>query len=81
MERAKLKQRDFSLDLTSRLGKSQVITNTTPLNQQVLFSRPQLLLRSLACAIFQFTCVSVPLGWPSVLNLAVQGFVSPLTLW
>ncbi|BDA50816.1 Zinc finger matrin-type protein 2 [Coccomyxa sp. Obi] len=34
VERAKLKQRDFSLDLTSRLGKSQVITNTTPLNQQ-----------------------------------------------
>ena len=35
VERAQLKQRDFSLDLTSRLGKSQVITNTTPLNQQV----------------------------------------------
>ena len=36
VERAQLKQRDFSLDLTSRLGKSQVITSTTPLNQQVL---------------------------------------------
>ncbi len=35
VERAKLKQRDFALDLTSRLGKSQVITSTTPLNQQV----------------------------------------------
>ena len=35
VERAQLKQREFSLDLTSRLGKSQVITNTTPLNQQV----------------------------------------------
>jgi hypothetical protein len=41
VERSKLKQRDFSLDLTSRLGKSQVITNTTPLNQQ---ARPPLLL-------------------------------------
>ncbi|CAK0784637.1 hypothetical protein CVIRNUC_007841 [Coccomyxa viridis] len=34
VERAQLKQRDFSLDLTSRLGKSQVITSSTPLNQQ-----------------------------------------------
>ena len=38
VERAQLKQRDFSLDLTSRLGKSQVITNTTPLNQQVRYN-------------------------------------------
>lgn len=35
MERATLKQRDFSLNLTGRLGKSQVVTNSTPLNQQV----------------------------------------------
>lgn len=35
MERSKLAQRNFSLDLTSRLGKTQVVTNQTPLNQQV----------------------------------------------
>ena len=35
VERAKLQQRNFSLDLTSRLGKTQVVTNSTPLNQQV----------------------------------------------
>ena len=35
VERAQLKQRDFELDLTSRLGKSQIVTNSTPLNQQV----------------------------------------------
>lgn len=35
VERAKLTQRNFELDLTSRLGKSQVVTNSTPLNQQV----------------------------------------------
>ena len=35
VERATLKQRDFSLNLTGRLGKSQVVTNSTPLNQQV----------------------------------------------
>jgi hypothetical protein len=40
VERAKLKQREFQLDLTSRLGKSQVITNTTPLNQQVPCAAP-----------------------------------------
>ncbi|KAK9838096.1 hypothetical protein WJX81_001145 [Elliptochloris bilobata] len=34
VERATLKQRDFSLNLTGRLGKSQVVTNSTPLNQQ-----------------------------------------------
>ena len=43
VERAQLKQRDFSLDLTSRLGKSQVITNTTPLNQQVGHTAPSAL--------------------------------------
>ena len=35
VERSKLGQRNFSLDLTSRLGKTQVVTNSTPLNQQV----------------------------------------------
>jgi len=45
VERATLKQRDFSLNLTGRLGKSQVVTNSTPLNQQarlhpLLHSRP-----------------------------------------
>ena len=35
VERSKLAQRNFSLDLTSRLGKTQVVTNSTPLNQQV----------------------------------------------
>lgn len=35
VERAKLSRRSFELDLTSRLGKSQVVTNSTPLNQQV----------------------------------------------
>lgn len=35
VERAPLRQRDFKLDLTSRVGKTQVVTNSTPLNQQV----------------------------------------------
>lgn len=35
VERAPLRQRDVSLDLTSRVGKTQVVTNSTPLNQQV----------------------------------------------
>ena len=34
VERAPLRQRDFTLDLTSRVGKTQVVTNSTPLNQQ-----------------------------------------------
>ncbi|KAK9804903.1 hypothetical protein WJX72_011008 [[Myrmecia] bisecta] len=34
VERAALQQRDFQLDLTSRLGKTQVVTTNTPLNQQ-----------------------------------------------
>lgn len=36
VERAKLKPRGYQLDLASRLGKTQVVTNSTPLNQQVL---------------------------------------------
>jgi len=32
--RENLRQRDVSLDLTSRVGKTQVVTNSTPLNQQ-----------------------------------------------
>ena len=35
VERAKLKPRGYQLDLASRLGKTQVVTNSTPLNQQV----------------------------------------------
>ena len=35
VERAKLKPRGYTLDLSSRLGKTQVVTNSTPLNQQV----------------------------------------------
>ena len=35
VERANLKQREFQLDLTSRLNKSQVVTHNTPLSQQV----------------------------------------------
>ncbi|GMH42515.1 hypothetical protein BSKO_10434 [Bryopsis sp. KO-2023] len=34
VQRSHLKARDFQLDLTSRLGKTQVITLNTPLNQQ-----------------------------------------------
>lgn len=34
VERAKLKPRGYQLDLSSRLGKTQVVTNSTPLNQQ-----------------------------------------------
>ncbi|KAK9818623.1 hypothetical protein WJX74_003663 [Apatococcus lobatus] len=34
VERANLKQREFQLDLTSRLNKSQVVTHNTPLSQQ-----------------------------------------------
>ncbi|KAK9794373.1 hypothetical protein WJX73_009867 [Symbiochloris irregularis] len=34
VERAQLSRRNFELDLTSRLNKSQVVTNSTPLNQQ-----------------------------------------------
>ena len=37
VERAKLKPRGYQLDLASRLGKTQVVTNSTPLNQQVPF--------------------------------------------
>ena len=35
VERANLKQREFQLDLTSRMNKSQVVTHNTPLSQQV----------------------------------------------
>lgn len=35
MERSKLQQRNYTLDLKARLGKTQVVTNTTPINQQV----------------------------------------------
>lgn len=35
VERSKLQQREFTLDLTSRLGKTQVVTHNTPLSQQV----------------------------------------------
>lgn len=35
VQRSHLKSREFQLDLTSRLGKTQVITLNTPLNQQV----------------------------------------------
>ncbi|KAG2491987.1 hypothetical protein HYH03_009718 [Edaphochlamys debaryana] len=34
VERTLLKQRDYSIDLTSRLGKTQVVGFNTPLNQQ-----------------------------------------------
>jgi len=34
IEREKLKARDYAVDLDSRLGKSQVITKTTPLQEQ-----------------------------------------------
>lgn len=40
VERAKLQGRGFQVDLASRLGKTQVVTTSTPLNQQV--SRPPL---------------------------------------
>ena len=35
VERSKLQQRSYTLDLKARLGKTQVVTNTTPINQQV----------------------------------------------
>ena len=66
VERSKLKQRDFSLDLTSRLGKSQVITNTTPLNQQVLTASSALcavhrdIQISRSCADIQILCNTMP---------------------
>eukprot|EP00891_Asterochloris_glomerata_P007285 jgi/Astpho2/7285/e_gw1.00113.124.1_t len=34
VERSKLQQRNYTLDLKARLGKTQVVTNTTPINQQ-----------------------------------------------
>eukprot|EP00850_Spirogloea_muscicola_P001803 SM000007S20763 [mRNA] locus=s7:63475:65264:- [translate_table: standard] len=34
VQRAPLKQRDHSVDLASRLGKTQVVTQVTPLSQQ-----------------------------------------------
>ncbi|KAG2442194.1 hypothetical protein HYH02_009680 [Chlamydomonas schloesseri] len=34
VERSLLKQRDYAIDLTSRLGKTQVVGFNTPLNQQ-----------------------------------------------
>ena len=34
VQREKLKARDYAVDLQSRLGKSQVITKTTPLAEQ-----------------------------------------------
>ena len=40
MERSKLQQRNYTLDLKARLGKTQVVTNTTPINQQVSLSTP-----------------------------------------
>lgn len=38
VERAKLKPRGYQLDLASRLGKTQVVTNSTPLHQQVWYT-------------------------------------------
>ena len=35
VERSKLQGRGFQVDLASRLGKTQVVTTSTPLNQQV----------------------------------------------
>ena len=40
MERSKLQQRNYTLDLKARLGKTQVVTNTTPINQQVRLNTP-----------------------------------------
>ena len=40
MERSKLQQRNYTLDLKARLGKTQVVTNTTPINQQVRLTTP-----------------------------------------
>ena len=40
VERSKLQQRNYTLDLKARLGKTQVVTNTTPINQQVSLSTP-----------------------------------------
>jgi U4/U6.U5 tri-snRNP component SNU23 len=37
VERSQLKQRDFQIDLASRLGKTQVVGVNTPLNQQAGF--------------------------------------------
>mmetsp|Transcript_7100 Transcript_7100/g.20808 ORF Transcript_7100/g.20808 Transcript_7100/m.20808 type:complete len:231 (+) Transcript_7100:308-1000(+) len=34
VQRSKLRGRDFAVDLASRLGKTQVVTASTPLNQQ-----------------------------------------------
>jgi len=35
VQRSALRGREFQVDLASRLGKTQVVTNSTPLNQQV----------------------------------------------
>ena len=51
VERATLKQRDFSLNLTGRLGKSQVVTNSTPLNQQVRRAPSYVLPETLCCLL------------------------------
>ena len=40
VERSKLQQRNYTLDLKARLGKTQVVTNTTPINQQVSLNPP-----------------------------------------
>jgi hypothetical protein len=34
VQRSALRGREFQVDLASRLGKTQVVTNSTPLNQQ-----------------------------------------------
>lgn len=44
VQRSHLKSREFQLDLTSRLGKTQVITLNTPLNQQVNLAHLELYL-------------------------------------
>eukprot|EP00850_Spirogloea_muscicola_P004783 SM000021S06416 [mRNA] locus=s21:118207:120178:+ [translate_table: standard] len=54
VQRAPLKQRDHSVDLASRLGKTQVVTQVTPLSQQ-LFK---------ICVLAALELTVVPAGGP-----------------
>ena len=39
VQRSQLQGRNFQVDLSSRLGKTQVVTASTPLNQQVRIAK------------------------------------------
>ena len=74
VERAKLKPRGYQLDLSSRLGKTQVVTNSTPLNQQVGLHIMTAILDCPPCCMLQIVsmlhsvCLPIASLWRSVLS-------------